>query len=254
MPRPSFIHIYNQGASSALNIHLMAQYLREKTGLDVDIRGNLIPTHGDTQKLVAEEFAGAKIVDPQKKGLNPDPLSAEIEYESRLLSAQKPSGLLYDGFCVQEIFRKLIPQIEHNLTHAHIIFTSRLFGTYEDNRYHARIAVFGIPSIISTTGIVEAPAKPREFYLKKELGQDLARLKEEFKGRFIDYDDPRLTEVMKGYVMQALFYHAFGNPFCDDPECRLYNAHWQEEVIKAQLEAEYEFCPLHEQALWEAAN
>lgn len=189
------------------------------------------------------------MIDVHKKELNPCPLPAEIEYESRLISTQKPSGLLYDGFSLQEIFRKLIPLQEHNLTHAHIVFTSRLFGTYEDNRYHARVAVFGSPSLISTTGIVEAPAKPGEFYWKKQLGQDPAILKEVFRGRFIDSDDSRMTEVMKGYIMQAFFYHSSGNPFCDDPECRLYNAHWQEEVIKAQLEAKYEFCPLHEQAL-----
>lgn len=249
MSRPSFIHIYNEGASSALNIHLLAQYLREKTGLDVDLRENLIPTNGVTLKPLAEEFARAKVIDLHKKELNPDPLPAEIEYEARMILTQKPSGLLYDGFSLQDIFRRLIPREEHNLTHVHIIFTSRLFGTYEGNRYHARVAVFGYPSLISTTGIVEAPAKPRKFYWKKQMGQDPAILKEEFRGRFIDYDDAKMTEVMKGYCMQAFFYYAFGNPFCNNPECRLYNAHWQEEVIRAQLKADYEFCPAHEQAL-----
>ncbi|MDI6793629.1 MAG: hypothetical protein QME81_12325 [bacterium] len=144
-------------------IPLLAQYLRERSGLNVDIRGNLIPTSRDTQKSLTEEFVRAKVIDVHKKELNPGHLPAEIEYESRLISTRKPSGLLYDGFSLQEIFRKLIPLQEHNLTHAHIVFTSRLFGTYEDNRYHARVAVFGSPSLISTTGIVEAPAKPGEF-------------------------------------------------------------------------------------------
>ena len=36
-----------------------------------------------------------------------------------------------------------------------------------------------------------------------------------------------------------------GNPFCPDKGCRLFNAHWQEELIFAQLESDGEFCPQH---------
>jgi hypothetical protein len=53
---------------------------------------------------------------------------------------------------------------------------------------------------------------------------------------------------MKGYVMQALFYHLTLDPFCSDKRCRLYNAHWQEEVLEAQLE-EPEFCERHAKML-----
>ncbi|NIM44429.1 MAG: hypothetical protein GTO54_02165, partial [Nitrososphaeria archaeon] len=64
-----------------------------------------------------------------------------------------------------------------------------------NKRYHARTSVYGVPSVISTTGLVEAPAKPREYYLLKQqyemLGKDLLELKERFKGSFIDYDDER---------------------------------------------------------------
>jgi len=111
------------------------------------------------------------------------------------------------------------------------------------------VSVYGFPSLISTTGIVEAPAKPRDFYLKQQLGVSLLTLKEEFKGRFIDYNDPRLTEVMKGYVMQALFFHLTGNPFCKDKNCRLYNAHWQEDLIQTQLTSKTDFCAQHQRLL-----
>ncbi len=60
-------------------------------------------------------------------------------------------------------------------------------------------------------------------------------LKEEFAGQFIDYDDARLTEVFRGYALQALFFHLVGDPFCEDPACQLFNAHWQEEMMGAQL-------------------
>jgi len=101
---------------------------------------------------------------------------------------------------------------------------------------------------------VEAPAKPRDFYLKQQPGVNLLTLKEEFKGKFIDYNDPRLTEVMKGYVMQALFFHITGNPFCKNKKCRLYNAHWQEDLIQAQLTSKNDFCAQHEKILTNLAS
>ena len=60
--------------------------------------------------------------------------------------------------------------------------------------------------------------------------------------------DPRLTELLKGYTMQAVFYHLFAEPFCDNPDCRLFNAHWQEEMIKAQLQGA-DFCRRHRELL-----
>ncbi|MDI6820054.1 MAG: hypothetical protein QMC89_04015 [Candidatus Hodarchaeaceae archaeon] len=163
--------------------------------------------------------------------------------------------MLYDGFKLQALLREILPTDEFSIEHAHIIFTNRFFATFDegDRRYHARVSVYGLPSIISTTGIVEAPAKPKEFYLLKQRyaalgmsGVPIEALKERFKGRFIDYDDDRLTEVMKGYVMQAIFHHLMLEPFCPDRKCRLFNGHWQEEVILAQLgPKEHEFCERH---------
>ncbi len=98
-------------------------------------------------------------------------------------------------------------------------------------------------------GLVEAPAKPKELYLRRYLGSNGIALKEEFKGRFIDYEDPRVTEVMKGYVLQAVFFHMTGDPFCKNKNCRLYNAHWQEEVIHAQLEIPHGLCVNHQATL-----
>ncbi|MDY7081530.1 MAG: DUF6775 family putative metallopeptidase [Halobacteria archaeon] len=39
-------------------------------------------------------------------------------------------------------------------------------------------------------------------------------------------------------------YHEYGNEFCEDDNCRLYNAHRQSGVVKAQLGAP-EFCQEH---------
>jgi hypothetical protein len=201
----------------------------------------------------AKKIACIKIQDATRRMLSgQETLYGEIEYEKkRILGKTRAFGVLYDGLELQRIFWEIISREQRSLEFVHIFFTNRLFATWDehDRRYHARVSVYGIPSIISTTGVVEAPAKPREYYLLKQqyemLRKNLLELKDGFKGSFMDYDDERLTEVVKGYAMQAVFYYLIGYPFCEDKGCRLYNAHWQEELIFAQLGSEYEFCPQH---------
>jgi hypothetical protein len=256
------IHLYKEPSSKTLDLEELARYLREKLGqVSVDICPPFFTASSEEAvESLARRLAQAKVRDP----LNPDvrfqPLPGEIEFERKLIRnpSLRLSGVLYDGFMLQTLALELLPEGELDLSHIHIIFTNRLFGTWDENdgRYHMRVSVYGFPSLISTTGIVEAPAKPKEFYELKQkyvaLGLPvwIEELKEKFRGRFIDYDDERLTEVMKGYVMQALFYHIFGEPFCQEKKCRLFNAHWQEEVLEAQL-GEPEFCDRHTKLLQE---
>lgn len=209
---------------------------------------------------LAQGFARAKVRDPFRDFQEFEPLPVEISYEERRLSdpQSRAKGLLYDGPRLLELLRSLLPREEQSLAHLHIIFTNQLFGMYQDDgRYHAAVILCGFPCLLSTTGIVEAPAKPREYYVLRQqfaalgMGDAAAVLQKELKGRYIDYHDARLTEVMKGYVMQAIMYHLTLEPFCEDPNCRLYNAHWQEEVIQAQLKGPYEFCPRHQRLIEE---
>jgi hypothetical protein len=125
----------------------------------------------------------------------------------------------------------------------------RLICTFsEDWRYHARTIVGGNPSIISTSGIVEAPAKPREWYIKQmQLPTgDVDRVGDENdeilsfneKEKYLDYGDYRINFAAVGYALQALFFFITeGNPFGNDINCRLYNAHWQEELIHSQIQS-----------------
>lgn len=138
-----------------------------------------------------------------------------------------------------------------------IIITRRLIATIDDadKRIHLRSSVFAYPSVISLSGIVEAPAKPREYYLAKEslTGSGLweleeAQLKQKLKGRFIDYEDKRLIEVVKGLATQAMFFYLTGEPFCKSKNCRLFNAHWQEELIYSQVKNR-KFCARHSKML-----
>ncbi|MCD5397695.1 hypothetical protein LR003_02010 [candidate division NPL-UPA2 bacterium] len=265
--KPCSIHLYNEGSSSTLNLEEVAVYLRERLGkVEVNCGNSLISdylSHFSEEKKeieinsLAGKLAGIKIRRLGEEQSFSPPLKGEIEYEKKYFQhpSSKPAGILYDGFWLQNIFCEVIPKEYLSRKHLHLLFTNQLFGTWDENdrRYHARTSVYGCPSLISTTGIVEAPAKPREFYLLRQqydlLGKreaSMFKLKESFKGRFIDYDDERLTEVVKGYCLQAIFFHLTGDPFCHDQNCRLYNAHWQEELITAQLKGGYELCPDHQ--------
>ena len=268
---PSCVHLYHEGTASTLDIEAIARYLEGNlpSGVTVDVRGEFFRWHlsrlSETEKkevtdTLAKRLASIKVRNPDSPDLSAKPMYGEIEYERRGLRdvSSKPAGILYDGFRLSSILYALISNEESGFDHVHIVFTHQLVGTWDEDdlRYHARVSVYGFPSIISTTGVVDAPAKPKDFYLLKQqyatLGMTyatLVELKEEFAGRFIDYEDERLTEVVKGYVMQVLFHNLAGEPFCDDKNCRLYNAHWQEEMINAQLGSEYEFCAEHREAL-----
>ena len=254
------IHLYEDSSTKNLDLREIVGYLREKLGqVSVDLRGPFIKASFDETQDLARRMAGTKVRDLANPNVQFEPLPGEVEFERKLLrdSGLRIVGLLYDGFKLQAVLRELIPEEEFDIGHAHIAFTSRLFGTFDegDRRYHARVGIYGFPSMISTTGIVEAPARPKEFYVLKQRyaalgGTDaqMEELKEKFRGRFIDYDDERLTEVMKGYAMQAVFYHLKLDPFCSDKRCRLWNAHWQEEVLEAQL-SRPELCERHEREL-----
>ena len=250
------IILYDEGTVQELDIGEIAQYLGQKMGkVKIEVRGNPFVFNLSQDKVsdYARKIAGTKIQEVRQKILSgQEPLYGEIEYEKRrILGKTRSFGILYDGFHLLRIFGEIMSREEYSPEFVHIFFTNRLFATWDDSdkRYHVRTSVYAFPSIISTTGLIEAPAKPREYYLLKQqyerLGKDLTELKDRFKGSFIDYEDKRLTEVAKGYAMQAVFYSLTGDPFCEDKDCRLYNAHWQEELIFAQLESGYEFCQRH---------
>lgn len=225
-------------------------------GIPIELRADFISYFlnfwGAREKKVAEvsqALAAARVFNHSLPWQERQPLPGEVNFERRFLFAphQKPLGILYDAWQLQKIMRGLLPVEESNWQNLHLVITNQLIGTWDqaNNRYHYRTAFFGLPSIISTTGLVEAPAKPRQFYLKLKMGIPYEIVKNEFRDFILDYEDPRLSEVLKGYLLQAIFYHLTGEPFCPHPSCRLYNAHWQEQMIKAQIQNGIGLCPSH---------
>jgi hypothetical protein len=260
---PSSIHIYQETEEGDVDCGVIARYLQSLvTTADVDVRPGLFAHYrgalqGAERESMLERdalcMARLRIRDAANPGLHEHPLQAEIDYEKRNLAKSRGRvfGVIYEGFNLQQLYLTHIGEEERTLEHFHLVFTRQLFATWDqsNHRYHARVALFGLPALISTSGVVEAPAKPREFYLKRQLGGDVNKLKEEFQDQFIDYKDRRMTDVMKGYAVQALFYYLVGYPFCKDSNCRLFNAHRQAELLQAQLQSPYEFCLEHQKLL-----
>lgn len=174
-----------------------------------------------------------------------------VELKKKVISTK---GLLFDFIATEDAFNKTDYSKVKNA--CHIILTPKLFATFdEQKKLHLRSSIFGYPWVISTSGIVEGPAKPKEYYLYKQKYIQLgiwdieeAKIKKRFKGRFIDYQDKRLNEVLKGYIAQALLFYIAGEPFCKQRICRLYNAHWQSDLIYSQIKSGG-FCEVHQSLL-----
>jgi hypothetical protein len=231
--------------------------------VDVKTRKEFFSHHPYDIEELAKELASAKVRGIVGLPVMEEPLYGEIQFEKSILKEphRRTMGILYDGYSLVRVYRGVLPENEATTDIAHIVFTNRIICTYEkgDGRFHARVIMCGFPSIITTSGLVEAPAKPKEWYLMKqklvatESEPSEEDLKAAFKGRFIDYDDENMTQALKGYALQSIFYHATGEPFCEDKDCMLFNAHWQEEVLNAQI-VSGRLCERHEQMLGEMAK
>ena len=217
---------------------------------------------GDGREAARADLAGrlcrCRVINPHQAPCPRRLLKPEMDYETRVVEGRTraTAGVVYDGNELQRIAFGCLARAERDPEAVHIWFTERLFATWheDDRRYHARASVYGHPSIISASGMVHAPARGRQHYLARRLGMSPSSGAEPGGEDFLRHEDPRTTEMAKGYAMQAVFHVLFGEPFCDAPTCRLFNAHWQSEMLAAQL-GEPEYCSRHEQMIrgWSGA-
>jgi len=231
----------------------LAEYLSETFNIPTRVAGDFWTTHPNDPAGLSRELASIRVIDPSVNELNPEPMLPEIDFEMRRLSdpSLKSSGTLYDATNLMGLYWDHLPPGERSEDLCHIVLTRELFGTWDggDLRWHARSIVLGYPSLVSTTGLVEGPAKSTQFYLMLRAGVDPGSLREEMLEDMIDYGDDRTTEILKGYCAQAVYYFVTGEAFCDDVGCRLHNAHWQRDMIYAQIKSPYEFCEVHRKRL-----
>jgi len=255
---PEKLVLYRDESTPSLEIDQTATYLKEILGIPAEARQDFFAEYGQGKmRRIAERIAESRVRNLEKPFQREKAAYGEVEFELRFLEGptKKVPGVLYDGLQFERILIGLLPREMKTAALHHIVFSSRLIGTFEkDGRYHAHVILCGYPSIVSTSGVVEAPAKPKDYYVIKQrfveagVAVPFELLKERFEGEFIDYDDPRITEVLKGYALQCAVHSIAGEPFCQNRKCRLYDAHWQSELIEAQLHGD-RFCKRHREML-----
>ena len=255
------IILYKEPAVSEINIKQLRDFLEEKFPVKVQIEENVFNQFNEEQ---VRSISSIRIKDIKNSFITYDYNKSEFEFESKMSrdsslmestikieDAEEISQVfMYDGFELQKILRYL----NKDRQTLHIIMTNRLICTFDenDNRYHARAVICANPAIISTTGIIEAPAKPREYYFEamtlKAQGLGIESAKEKHKEQFLDYNDKRLTNIVEGYLLQVIFYNITGESFCEDTQCRLNNAHWQKDLLFSQIEIN-NLCKKHSEIL-----
>ncbi len=227
------VYIYSDSPSQSLVMQGVTGFLSD-LGLSVEFRGDFL----SCLSLGEEEMAEIESLLSRARVFN---IETPVDFLETHLLSEPFEKELYDGFWIQRIFsrfflRKRPGELAKSGFHA--VITGRLLGTYGSRRYHARVVISGFPSFVSTSGLVEGPARPREYYfLKAEFirsGKDLSELNEAFRGKFVDYEDERITKITGSYVLQPLLHHFSGKEFCENSGCVLFNSHWQKEVLDIQ--------------------
>lgn len=234
------ILLYDEPSVPEINLPKLSEFLEKTFHVKVERRDNIFTR---ASGKIAEELASSRIFNFHRPFEAHPPSKEEIEFEleSFYNSAKVENIVPYDGFEFQKIVSSLIPQDELNLDCLHIAFTNKLTCTFDqsDHRYHGRALIGSNPAIISTTGIIEAPAKPRQYYLDLMVnygqGLNIESIKKKYQGTYLEYHDKRLDVIVEGYCLQALFYYITGEPFCESLECRLNNAHWQADLLHSQI-------------------
>jgi len=246
------IFLYNEPAVQEIQISNLKNFLIETFHVDVEIKECIF---NNLDIIYIEKISGCRVFDPKIPFKDHLPSKQEISFEKsvcknttlmentpRVEDTRKIEDVvMYDGFEIQNIIYDIITNYDSNLNYLHIVFTNKLICTYDmiDNRYHGRAVICSNPAIISTTGMIEAPARPKEYYFEamkcKMQGLDIQNIKRKYNGKFLDYHDKRLSKITEGYLLQTIFYYMTGDVFCDSLNCRLNNAHWQKDLLYSQL-------------------
>ncbi|NND86166.1 MAG: hypothetical protein HKM23_02310 [Nitrosopumilus sp.] len=252
----SKIILYDEPTVPEIRIDKLKKFLKDSFPISIESRGNFFELlDGKT----CQNIAKTRILDLKKPFSSHSPTNNDVLIESENKDMSNLDEMvLYDGYELQKAISEKIPKNEINLDTLHIIFTNKLTCTFDDNdfRYHARALISSNPSIISTTGIIEAPAKPKKYYvdLMTNFSKDkIKEIKEKYKGEFLEYHDSRLSEIIEGYLIQAIFYYETGEAFCEHNNCRLFNSHWQKDLLFTQIENK-QFCKKHKVILKELQN
>jgi hypothetical protein len=252
----SKIILYNEPSVPEIDITNIEKFIVNTFQIKTEIRNNIFE---NLNQKMYENIASSRIFNLKQKFKKHIPSIEEILIESENSDmSNREEMILYDGIELNKIIAESIPSEEKNQDVLNIIFTNKLTCTFDENdfRYHARAWVGSNPIIISTTGTIEAPAKPKQYYLDLMTNfskEGIGEIKKKYKGQFLEYGDFRMPCIIEGYVLQAIFYYETGDVFCDNKQCRLFNAHWQKDLFISQIDNK-KMCKKHEERMIKIRN
>jgi len=251
--KTSKIILYDELTVPEIQLKKLGKFIVDTFPVKIEIRDNFFQ---NSEQKMYEKIASTRVFDLKKPFKIHIPTTDEIQVEVKNKDrSNKEEMTLYDGFELQKTASEVISDDEDQTDTLHIIFTNKLTCTFDESdfRYHARAIIGSNPIIISTSGIIEAPAKPKQYYLDFMTNftkERIEQIKAKYKGEFLEYNDPRISEIIEGYLLQAIIYYETGDAFCENKECRLYNAHWQKDLLNLQLKNK-KLCKKHERNLKE---
>ena len=248
----SKIFLYDEPAVQEIQISNLKNFLIETFSADVEIKKSIFSTLNEN---TIEKISSCRIFDPKTPFTTHRPDRMEIDFEKQVCQDTKmmekttmvedaeriEDVVMYDAFKIQNVIYDTVTKNDADSSNLHIIFTNKLICTYDtaDGRYHARTVICSNPAIIYTTGMIEAPARSKEYYFEamkcKMQGLSINDVKKNYDQKFLNYHDKRLSKIAEGYLLQAVFYYISGDAFCDSLDCRLNNAHWQKDLLYSQL-------------------
>lgn len=250
------IYLYDDPDSAALDVDYLAGWLgaqlpQTRVSSRTDYLTYQLARFSDTERdvLVAqlcEQLQHAEVenlVRPQDRERLPE-----------MPPAERGLDVVYEAEVLQRLLGLLIDPAESQLSHLHVMFTSNFIGDWRENEafLHLRAAVLGDLNIISTSGLVEALELPKQYHFMRQQVAVLG-IEEDLDSTFADqtlgYGDPRLNEVCKGYLMQAVFYRLQGETGCDDPRCRLYLNPTHTATLRTQVMGRGRLCERHQHDL-----
>ncbi|MDX1610911.1 MAG: DUF6775 family putative metallopeptidase, partial [Candidatus Thermoplasmatota archaeon] len=103
----------------------------------------------------------------------------------------------------------------------------------------------GHPTIVSPPGLIDGPARDRSYYMAKQVigGSAEAFSQDDHLTR----EDERLPTCIASALLQAAAWHTTGQAFCEEEGCRLFNPHWQKDLLATMATAE--LCTEHQRWL-----
>lgn len=262
--QPEAIYLYDAPDVIGLDIDAVAQLLMELLpGTAVEARTDFFTFHlarfEPSQVEVLTEQLVARLHEREVRNLVAPDRRAEFD---EVTPQERDLGVIYLASQLQDVMAPLIAEQERAAAYLHLVYIDQCIGSYVPGEIMLILQAIqhGQPTIISTTGMVEAPALPREYSFRRAqlvaFGMDeaTAELDEAFADRTLGHEDRRITRAAGGFALQALFHHMFGEQNCQEANCPLRQATTHDELAAAHLGDGSCLCSRHALMLREAVQ